>query len=337
MGGGRVWAGAADGTLDFYWIDSMGGGSTLVVTPAGESVLFDSGNPGGRDSGRILKVAREVAGLKRIDHLVTTHLHSDHYGGAPEVAAAMPIGVVYDNGVTDRDPDGRNDPSWPQRIRGYREMAVAGRRVVEPGKGVELGAGGEGAPALAMRFVAARQRFAVAREAAVNVKECADPNPKPVDTSDNANSVVTLISFGGFRFFHGGDLTWNTEAKLVCPLDQVGAVDVYQVNHHGLDVSNNPMLLRALAPVVAVFNNGPRKGCHPQVVGALKALPVAPAVYQVHWNQGAPEANTVTEQVANRSAEGGEHLVLKVARDARSYVVEVPSTGHRRRFEVRGR
>jgi len=35
-------------TLDVYWIDSEGGGSTLIVTPAGESVLIDAGNPGGR-------------------------------------------------------------------------------------------------------------------------------------------------------------------------------------------------------------------------------------------------------------------------------------------------
>jgi competence protein ComEC len=331
-------AGAADRKLDFYWIDSQGGGSTLMVTPAGESVLFDTGNPGGRDSGRILKVAREVAGLTRIDHLVTTHLHSDHFGGAPEVAAAIPIGTVHDNGIPDRDPDGRNDPSWPQRIRGYREMKVDARRVVEPGKGMDLKPALEGAPRLNVRFVAARQKLAVSSAAAVNVRDCKDPNPRPMDTSDNANSVVTLVEFGGFRFFHGGDLTWNTEAALVCPLDQVGMVDVYQVNHHGLDVSSNPMLLRVLAPTVAVFNNGPTKGCAPRVVGDLRALPKPPEIYQVHRNQKDAEANTASAQTANATAEGGQFLRLSVDPDALGYVVEVPSTGHRRHFAtVRGR
>lgn len=331
-------AGAADRKLDFYWIDSQGGGSTLMVTPSGESVLFDTGNPGGRDSGRILKVAREVAGLTRIDHLVTTHLHSDHFGGAPEVAAAIPIGTVHDNGIPDRDPDGRNDPSWPQRIRGYREMKVDARRVVEPGKGMDLKPALEGAPRLNVRFVAARQKLAVSSPTAVNVRDCKDPNPRPMDTSDNANSVVTLVEFGGFRFFHGGDLTWNTEAALVCPLDQVGMVDVYQVNHHGLDVSSNPMLLRVLAPTVAVFNNGPTKGCAPRVVGDLRALPKPPEMYQVHRNQKDAEANTESAQTANATAEGGQFLRLSVDPDALGYVVEVPSTGHRRHFAtVRGR
>src|SRR5436190_2402477 len=79
-------AGPADKTLDIYWVDSEGGGSTLVVTPAGESVLIDSGNPGGRDSRRILHVAAEVASLKKIDCLVTTHFHIDHFGGAAELS-----------------------------------------------------------------------------------------------------------------------------------------------------------------------------------------------------------------------------------------------------------
>ena len=45
-------AGQTDGNLDLYWIDSEGGGSTLMVTPAGESILIDTGNPEGRDPQR---------------------------------------------------------------------------------------------------------------------------------------------------------------------------------------------------------------------------------------------------------------------------------------------
>ena len=121
--------GAKDGRLDIYWIDSQGGGSTLVVTPAGESILIDAGNPGGCDSARIHTLATTVAGLSRIDHLITTHLHVDHYGGAPEVAALMPIGTVHDNGVPEEDPDGNHDPTWPARIKGYREMKVEAREI----------------------------------------------------------------------------------------------------------------------------------------------------------------------------------------------------------------
>ena len=50
-------------TLDVYWVDVEGGGGTLIVTPAGESILIDTGMPGGRDPGRLHEAATKVAGL----------------------------------------------------------------------------------------------------------------------------------------------------------------------------------------------------------------------------------------------------------------------------------
>src|SRR5215203_1904410 len=101
-----------DGRLDVVWTDVEGGAATLIVTPKGESILVDSGNPGVRDPGRIHKSAID-AGLKKIDHYITTHFHADHFGGAAELAALIPIGTVWDNGIPEGNPDGRNDSAWP--------------------------------------------------------------------------------------------------------------------------------------------------------------------------------------------------------------------------------
>src|SRR4051794_19944148 len=71
-----------DRGLEVYFIDVQGGAATLLVTPERESVLIDSGWPGlgDRDPKRIAHVIRDVAKLDRLDHLVTTHWHTDHYG-----------------------------------------------------------------------------------------------------------------------------------------------------------------------------------------------------------------------------------------------------------------
>lgn len=329
-----VVAGKSDGALDIYWVDSMGGGSTLIVTPDGESILVDTGNPGGRDAGRIHKVATSVAGLERIDHVIVTHFHIDHYGGAPELAQLIPVGIVHDNGLPERDPDGRQDPTWPQRIRGYREMPVAGRSVVRPGEGIPVRQR-EGAPSMKVTFLGGMQKFAPEKGLSGSVAagiDCEAIEKKAADKSDNANSVVTLIEFGSFRFFNGGDVSWNTEATLVCPELHVGAVDVFQVNHHGLDVSNHPLLLQALAPRVAVFNNGPRKGCMPAVVSTLRGLKQPPDIYQVHKNLRSEESNTAPDRWANEGEVGGEYLLLKVAPDAKTYELYVPRTGHIKKF-----
>src|SRR5262245_10820084 len=83
--------------LDIYFVDTEGGAATLIVTPAGESVLIDCGNPGNRDAERIHRVAERV-GLKAIDHLIITHWHTDHYGGVGRLTQLLPVRNFYDHG-----------------------------------------------------------------------------------------------------------------------------------------------------------------------------------------------------------------------------------------------
>jgi hypothetical protein len=49
-------AAPAERGLEIYWVDVEGGGATLIVTPARESVLIVTGFPGPRDAHRIHRV-----------------------------------------------------------------------------------------------------------------------------------------------------------------------------------------------------------------------------------------------------------------------------------------
>jgi beta-lactamase superfamily II metal-dependent hydrolase len=316
--------------LDFYFIDTEGGAATLIVTPAGESILIDAGNPGDRDPGRIAAAARE-AGLSQIDHYITTHWHSDHVGGAWPLSKLIPIRQAYGHRVPDPLPD---DIS-ADLITAWRGV-TADPVFLSAGDSVKL-RGTRGSPDPRLRILAADGRVEGEKEDAGPITKCDDGNEaKPEDKSDNARSVVMLLTFGRFDFFAGGDLTWNIEHKLTCPKKLVPAVDVFLANHHGLDVSNNPALVSALAPEVAIVNNGARKGAEPRTMALLMKETGDVGVFQLHKNVREGAVNTDSARIANELEQcAGEQLHLRVDPDGEHYTVEVPSRHTSRAYDSR--
>ena len=97
---------------------------------------------------------------------------------------------------------------------------------------------------------------------------------------------------GDFEFLDLGDLTWNYEHELACPVNRLGEIDIYQTTHHGLTNSSPPQLVLALDPTVAVMNNGPRKGGSPDIWKMLKQSSSFKDLWQGHRNVEAGDAKT---------------------------------------------
>ena len=326
-------AAPAERGLEIYWVDVEGGGATLIVTPARESVLIDTGFPGSRDAQRIHRVATQAASLTRIDHVIVTHFHVDHFGGLADLARLMPVGTLHERHLASAPEAERAQPE----LSPYRTLAVEGRAVVKPGDRLILRQEPGTAP-LGLEILGANAQFVAPGGTADNAA-CRGLTTKGPDPSDNKNSVVSLLSFGPFRFFDGGDLTWAAEADLVCPRDRVGGpVDLYQADHHASDSSNNPVLLRTLRPTVVVVNNGPRKGGEPETLAALASAKNIRAVYQLHRSLRVPAGNTNAELIANEEENcAGYFIKLSVDPGGRSYTVWVPPTGHRQTYATRAR
>lgn len=267
-------------TLDIYAIDTEGGQATLYVTPSGQTVLVDTGNPGGRDADRIAEVLA-AAGVDRIDFLLLTHYHVDHAGGLLELAERVPIRHFVDHG-----PSVEPNEPVPGFHQVYARLRASARHIqVKPGdrlpvQGLDwhiVAAGGQVLPAPLPGAGTPNPRC----PAAPAQKSAAGAN------DENAQSVGSLIVFGKFRTINLGDLLTEQELELVCPLDRIGAVDLYLTSHHGLASSGSEALLHALRPRVAIMNNGTRKGGSVQAFQILHRMPGLEDLWQLHWSHNA--------------------------------------------------
>ena len=272
--------------LTIYWVDVEGGAATIVLTPGGEVILVDTGFPGPRDGDRVLSVLKNEAHAKAIDYLVVTHYHLDHVGNVPYLAERFPIKTFVDHGPSVEAGSDKD----------YLPLAKT-RLTVKPGdtlpvSGVEL------------TFVSAHGevlRAPMPGVSAIANPLCAKADPGKKNMNDeNSRSLGFVLRSGNFAFADLGDLLWANEHDLACPVNLIGQVDLFQVTHHGSNTSNAPQLVQALDPVVAVLNNGPRKGGSAQSFTAVVGAPHHPDVWQLHQAVANDSAhNTAPARIAN--------------------------------------
>src|SRR5687768_1982829 len=300
--------------LTLHFIDVEGGQATLVVTPQGESLLVDAGWPGfeGRDANRIVAAAKK-AGISKIDYLVVTHYHTDHVGGVEQLADRFPIITFVDHGdntETGRGAERLNASYQRALAKGKRLTVKAGDRI--PLKGVDV------------RVVMARgDKISTALPGGGKPNPfCAAASRKNVDTSENVRSVGIVMDYGNFRFIGLGDLTWNAETDLVCPSNPIGQVDVYLSTQHGSDQSGPPAIVHALAPRVAIMNNGARKGGSPSAWQVIRQSPGLEDLWQVHFaTAGGKENNSAELLVANLEEKCQGHGLIVSAKNNGAFSV----------------
>ena len=287
----------ADDTLEIYVIDVEGGEATLFVAPSGESLLVDTGWPGfdGRDADRIAAAAAD-AGVAEIDHLIVTHFHTDHMGGARQLAERLPIGTFIDHGTT-VDQGERPLAAFARyadlRRSGGHVVAAPGGRVPVDGLDVRILASGGVVTDAPLPGAGGVNPFCD------GFTFHGEDVTSRYGNAEDDQSISTFVGFGRFRTVIMGDLNWNREHALMCPDNRIGVVDLYLVSHHGSETSGSEALVHAIAPRAAVMNNGPRKGGAAQTFDILHAAPAPPDVWQNHYAIPAGAGNAPAEFIAN--------------------------------------
>jgi competence protein ComEC len=313
--------------LEIFFIDVEGGQATLMVTPAGESLLIDAGyggRAGGRDPERILEVARQ-AGVDRLDYLLITHFHPDHAGGVPELASKIPIGTFIDYGEplgTDRMANGSFRNYEPVRRQGTHILARAGDRL--PLKGLDAQVVSAGGTLLSTPLEGGGQTNAA----------CANAEDHIEDGTENYRSVGVMFRFGRFRFLDLGDLSGNTLTRMVCPTNLLGTASVYLIAHHGDYDSNVPALYAALRPQVGVMNNGVTKGGSPEAFKTVHSSPGLEDLWQLHASKNPGARNAPDAFIANLDDAELVHSIKLTATDSGDFQIVNGRTGFARTYRA---
>jgi competence protein ComEC len=279
--------------LKIFFVDVEGGQATLFVTPAHQSLLIDTGWPGGRDADRIVAAAKK-AGIDKIDYVLITHFHEDHVGGLPDLVARIPVGTVLDHGDNRESTDAPTVAGW----KAYEDLLAAKKfnhLTLKPGdalpiKGIKTTVISSDGIVIDHSLPGAGQENS----------SCNGAEQYPTDQTENRRSLGTLFTFGKLRILDLGDLTRDKEMELVCPKNKLGAIDIYVVSHHGWYQSNSPAFLNAIAPRVAIMDNGAKKGGTPSAWDIIEQSPRLENLWQLHFSEeGGAAHNVAPEFIAN--------------------------------------
>jgi len=308
----------APGVLEIYFIDTEGGQSVLLVSPANgilgarETLLIDAGNltnPPGRDADRIVAAMKD-AGVERIDYMVVSHYHGDHVGGVAALADKVPIRRVYDPGEFADELGGNRAAGFnsyvPVRAKMHVTIAKPGMKIPVAGLDVNIVSSAGDLTTNPVPGV---------RPAANPL--CASAKEREQDnTPNNFESIGMTIDFGKFRYLDLADLTWNQEIQLVCPRNLLGTFQLYRTTRHGGDWSGAEVMVHAVKPRVAVMNNGAKKGGSPSAWQVVRSSPGLEDLWQVHYAvDGGRDHNVPESFIANMDETTSFGIKISANRD----------------------
>jgi competence protein ComEC len=218
--------------LRVTFLDVSQGNSAVIELPGDKVMLIDGGGfPGTSfDMGKyVLAPYLWHRRITRLDTMVLSHPHPDHYQGLGFVAAHFPIKQFWHSNVSGKDP----------KIPGLMTTLVDKKVVL-----------------LSPRNLAPSQNLSgVDVEVLHPSADFIGDSRALTDKELNNLSLVIRLTYKDVSFLFPGDIQRETEYELT-RLPHLEPVDVLLVPHHGSRTSSSIPFLQRLRPQIAIFSVG---------------------------------------------------------------------------------
>ena len=226
-------AGTPHGVIRQSALDVGQGDSNLIDLPNGACMLIDGGGFVGSpvDPGKavVLPVLR-ARRRSRVDIVVLSHPHPDHFTGLASALQQLEIGEFWDSGQGEAEGAG---PVYAELLRSLRARGVPVRHPEE--------------------LCGRPRRFGAARVSLL--APCPSFTPQ---RGANDNSLVISVAYGQRRLLFTGDAEQEEEAELIRTHAHELRADYLKVGHHGSRTSSSDAFLSLVAPTLATLSCGVR-------------------------------------------------------------------------------
>lgn len=213
----------APDTTKVVHVDVGQADSSIVRTPTNETIVIDTGQ-----EMLPVMIALDELEVDEIDHLISTHAHTDHIGGAEALIKEYEnnregVGAVWDNGVS------TGSQTYIDYIDTVQQFSID---LILPRAGDEIPVNGVTAKVL-------------------------NPQDGDLNSIQHDNSVTVRVDdpSTGNSWIVTGDANETAEDTMVANTPSELSADVYQVGHHGSTTSSTQNFLDEVNPDYGVISS----------------------------------------------------------------------------------
>jgi competence protein ComEC len=270
-------------------VDVGQGSAILVRLPGGKRMLVDGGGffDDSFDIGKyVLAPFLWHERISRIDIVVLTHPHPDHLQGLLFVLENFHVGEVWTNG------EGSESPLYLSFLQIIRDRGIVIRVMSDrtpemniSGVSVRiLNPQGTSTDPLAAESSLTQGNNQTGELVDLSLPSLPVKNGSSFSDAINERSLVVKLSFGRRTFLLSGDISENTEARLVRSAFDLRS-DVLFVPHHGASRSSTMPFLEKVRPQMAVISCGFDNVFHfphPETIRRFERM--QSRIYRTDWN-----------------------------------------------------